>query len=126
MLVTANSETLQYVFYIQYTVQFEKNQLKIQLLLNSGSEVNIMTPIFASKLGLPTQKTNIVAQKIDDLALPTYEMPIAGFSVYNKLGKVWFFEDTFLLANTSMKVILRMLFPPFSNEDIQFVVEKLI
>ena len=47
-------------------------------------------------------------------------MVIAGFSVQNRLGKIQFFERTFLLADTSMEVILGMLFLTFSNVDIQF------
>lgn len=50
---------------------------------------------------------------------------LAGFLVKNKLGKVWFFEETFLLADTSIKVVLRMVFLTLSNTDMQFMKKEL-
>ena len=47
-------------------------------------------------------------------------MTIAGFSIQDGLGKIWFFEETFLLADTSMDVVLRMPFLSLSNADVQF------
>ena len=47
-------------------------------------------------------------------------MVIATFSVYNKARKVYFFEETFLLADISIDVALRMLFLTLSNADIRF------
>lgn len=43
---------------------------------------------------------------------------MAGFLIQDKLGKFWFFEKTFLLANTSIKVFLEMLFLALSNTEI--------
>lgn len=123
--MTASPEALQRVPCIRYPVQFGRDQLEVQALLDSGSEVNAMTPTFASKLGLPTRRTNVGAQKIDGSALQTYGMATAGFSVHDKLGRVRFFEETFLLADTSMEVILGMLFLSLSNADVQFGVEEL-
>ncbi len=65
-----------------------------------------MTLTYVVKLNLVTRKTDISAQKINGLPLVTYEMVLAGFSVQNKLGKVQFFEETFLLADTSIEVVL--------------------
>lgn len=42
---------LKYLSYIYYSMQFKKNQAKIQALLNSGSEVNIITPAYTTRLG---------------------------------------------------------------------------
>ncbi len=53
-------------------------------------------------------------------------MILTGFLVQNKLRKVWFFEETFLLVDTSIKMILSMFFLTFSNTDMQFVEKKLI
>ena len=92
----------------------------MQALINSGSEVKAMTPIFAAKLDLVNRKTDVRTQKIDGSPLITYGMVLASFSVQNKLGKVWFFEETFLLADTSMNVVLRMLFLIFLDTDVQF------
>ena len=53
-------------------------------------------------------------------------MIIATFQVIDKLGKAWFFQETFLLANISIKVILEMLFLIFNNIDVQFAKKDLI
>lgn len=37
---------LKYVLYIHYLVQFIKNQAKVQALLDSDIEVNVMTPAY--------------------------------------------------------------------------------
>ena len=84
-----------------------------------------MTPTYAAKLGLVIRKTDVGAQKIDGSALETYGMVIAGFSVQDRLGKVRFFEETFLLANTSMEVVLGMPFFTLSDVDIRFAEKEL-
>ncbi len=85
-----------------------------------------MTLAYAVKLGLAIRKTNVGAQKIDGSILVTYEMVIAGFSLQDKLGKVQFFEGTFLLVDTSIKVVPGMPFLTFSNVDIWFAEKELI
>ena len=52
-------------------------------------------------------------------------MAIASFSVEDKLGKARFFQETFLLANTSMEVVLGMPFLTLSNADIRFAAREL-
>lgn len=84
-----------------------------------------MTPAYAAKLGLLTQKTDVGAQKIDDSTLVTYGIVIVGFSLQEKLGKVWFFEKPFLLADNTIKVVLEMSFLFFSNADIRFAKKEL-
>ena len=84
-----------------------------------------MTLAYAKKLGLQTQKTNVGAQKIDGSLLGTYGMVIAAFQVKDKLGRVRFFQETFLLVNTSIEVVLRMPFVTLSNADIQFAEKEL-
>ena len=83
-----------------------------------------MIPIYAAKLDFVICKTDIGAQKTDGSALETYGMVIAGFLVQDSLTKVWFFEETFLLANTSMEVVLEMPFLILSDIDIQFAEKK--
>ena len=63
--------TLQRVPSIQYPVQFRKDQSNVQALIDLGSEVNAMTPAYASKLGLVAWKTDVRAQKMDDSTLET-------------------------------------------------------
>ncbi len=84
-----------------------------------------MTSIYIAKLGLITRKTNIGAQKIDGSILETYKMVIAGFLIQDRLEKIWFFKETFLLANTSIEVILGMLFLTFLDINIWFVEKEL-
>ena len=116
---------LDWVPYIHYPIQFRKDKETIWALIDSGSEVNTMTPAYAKKLGLQTWRTDIRAQKIDESSLDTFEMVIAGFQVLDKQSRTQFFQKTFLLANITMEVVLRMLFLTFSNADIQFAEKEL-
>ena len=84
-----------------------------------------MTPAYTKKLGLWTQKTDIRAQKIDRSSLDTFEMLIVGFQVLDEQCRAWFFQKTFLFANTTMKMVLGMPFLTFSNADIRFVEKEL-
>ena len=54
---------------IHYRVWFQESQEQIKALLDSGSEVNAMSPVYVKRLVLKTRKTNIRAQKIDGSAL---------------------------------------------------------
>ena len=84
-----------------------------------------MTLAYVANLGLTAQKTYISTQKIDGFILVTYEIVIIGFSIKYKLEIVWFFEETFLLANNSIEVILEMFFLIFSNANIRFAKKEL-
>ena len=65
---------------IYYPLQFRKDKKEtIQALIDSGSEVNAMTPAYAKKLGLRTRRIDVGAQKIDGSSLDTFGMVIAGF-----------------------------------------------
>ena len=52
-------------------------------------------------------------------------MVLASFQVEDKLRKIQFFQEIFLLVNISAEVVLGMLFLILSNSDIQFVEKKL-
>ena len=58
------------------------------------------------------------ALKIDDFALKTYDITIVRFSIQDELSKIRFFEETFLLADTSMDVVLGIPFQSLSNADV--------
>ena len=108
---------------IHYPVRFQEDseqQQQVRALLNSGSEVNAMSPAYAKKLGLKTRKTNVGAQKIDGSALETFEMVIADFQVEDKGGRPRFFQETFLVANTKFDVVLGMSFLKISNANVAF------
>ena len=76
------------VLYICYPVQFRKNKGKdVLALLNSKSEVNVMTSAYTAYLGLKVRVTDIGAQKIDRFSLAIYDMVIAALQLVNKLGR---------------------------------------
>ena len=118
MLVTDGSEEVVKVPCIHYPVRFQEEQVKA--LLDSGSEVNAMSPAYAKKLGLKTRKTNVGAQKIDGSALETFGMVIADFQVEDKGGRPRFFQETFLVADIKFEMVLGMLFLKISNANITF------
>ena len=60
------------------------------------------------------------AQKIDGLPQKIYSMASTRFLIQDSLGKIPFFEQTFLLANTSIKVVVEMPFLSFSNANVKF------
>ena len=46
---------------IYYPARFQGDQEQVRALLDSGSEVNAMSPAYAEKLGLKTRKTYVGA-----------------------------------------------------------------
>lgn len=50
---------------IHYPIQFQKNQAKVQILIDFRSKINAMILAYVSKLSFIVQATNIKAQKID-------------------------------------------------------------
>ena len=121
--MTASPEASQRVPCIRYPVQFQAQQ--VEALIDSVSEFNAMTPAFAAKPGLSNRPTGVGAQKINGSPLATYGMAVAAFSLQDRLGRVWFFEETFLLADNSIKVVLEIPFLALRNADIQFGAERL-
>ena len=116
---------------IHYPVRFQEDskqegqQQQVRALLDSGSEVNAMSPAYAKRLGLKTWKINVRAQKIDDFILETFGMVIADFQVEDKGGRPRFFQKTFLVADTKFEVVLGILFLKISNANIAFGEETL-
>lgn len=123
--MTASSETLHHIPCIhRYPIQLQRNQIKFKALIDSSSKIDVMTLIYATKLGFTTQKIGVGAQRIDSSLLKTYDMVSASFSLQNSLRRVQFFEKTFLLANTRMEMVSGMLFLALSNADFQFAAEE--
>ena len=77
-----------------------------------------MNPAYASRLGLRVHRIDIRAQKIDGSTLETFGMVLASFQVEDKLGKIRFFQETFLLADISTEVVLGMPFLILSNVNV--------
>lgn len=93
-------------------------------LIDSGSKVNEILLTFIAKLGFTSSPTNVGTQKINGLLLETYAIILASFLLQKTLEKVQFFEGTFLRTDTSMKMIVKMLFLKLSNMDIKFQAGK--
>ena len=77
-----------------------------------------MTPAYAIQLGFQVLKTDVGAQKMNSSLLRTFGMVIAGFQIEDKVGKAWFSQESFLLAETSIEVVLGMPFFILSNANI--------
>ena len=111
---------------ICYPVQFRKDKDKdVLALLDSGSNINAMIPAYVAYLSLKVRMIDVATQKIDRSSLATYDMVIAAFQVVEKLVCSWFFQETFLLVDISMEVVLDMSFFTLSNADVQFAEKKL-
>lgn len=82
-------------------------------------------PAYTLKLGLKVRYTDIGAQKIDGSIFKTFQMVLASSQIENKLGRAWFVQETFLLADISAEVVLEMLYLTFSNADILFLKREL-
>lgn len=86
----------------------------------------MIAPAYAAKLGFKVQPINVKAQKIDSFLFKIFDMVLASFPIEDKLGQPRFFQETFLVANTSLAVILNMLFLTLSNAIVLFKARKLI
>ena len=124
-MTSAYEETLKCVPYIHYLVWFKKNTSKVQILINSESEINAIHLIFARQQGFFIRPIDIGAKKIDDITLDTYKMVVAAFLMTNKVNQVKFFEETFLVANVSPKVVLGIFFLILSCANVNFLDRKL-
>ena len=125
-MIDTREEALERVFFIHYPVQFKNtDKAPVQALIDSGSEVNAVHPSFIKQLDLPIRPTNVGAQKIDGTMLDTHGMVIEAFSVVDMANRVRFFEETFLVANVSLEVVLEMSFLILSGADVDFLGQEL-
>lgn len=70
---------LEKVLFIYYLMQFRKNQVKTQALIDSGSEINVITLAYIASLGLKVWQTNVGAQKINGSTLEIFEIALTSF-----------------------------------------------
>ena len=61
-----------------------------------------------------------------DSILEIFGIVLTSFYVKNKFGRAQFFQETFLLVEIYVKMVLRMLFLTFNNANIQFAKKKFI
>lgn len=101
-------------------MRFKKDQANVQALLDSGSKINTMTPTYAAKFDLKVRPTDVRAQKIDSSTFKTFEILLTNFQIDDKLSRSRFFQNTFLLTNTNLAMILGILFLILSNIDVFF------
>lgn len=97
----------------------------MHVLIHFGSEVNIIHPGFANKLGLKTWAIDIRPEKIDGSKQDTLGIVIAFFQEENKEERSWFFRKTFFRADISIAIALGMLFFILSNNEINFYYQEL-
>ena len=116
-------ENLAQVPCIRYPINFEKKS--VLALFDLGSKVNAVHPAFAKELGLPIRSTNVGAQKIDGTMLDTFEKVVVAFLVVNKANQVRFFEETFLVANVSLEVVLGIPVFTLSGANVDFLGREL-
>ena len=127
-----SAKKLEQIMCIQYLITFpggvtqDSSTLDLMLaLLDLGSEINAMHPVFAERLGLIVQTTNVGTKKIDGTILETYGMIVTVFSVTDQADRVRFFEKIFLIANVSLDVVLKMPFLTLSSADVDFLKREL-
>ena len=87
-------------------------------MIDLGNKVNAITPAYTAKLGLKARYTDTEAQKIDSSIFKIFEMVLASFQVEDKLRRTRFFQETFLLPDIRVEVILSMPFLIVNNADI--------
>ena len=109
---------LDWIFCLRYPIWFKKSEIQVQALLNSGIEIKAMTLGYASKLGLKICPTDVKMQKINGFILKTFGIFLASFQVKDKLGRPRFFQKTFLFADFSIEMVLKMPFLNLSNANI--------
>ena len=131
MTDTSREATLERVLCIWYPVRFrrkndEDEDKDMRALINFGSKVNAIQPAYATKLSLRARKIDVGAQKIDRSHLDTFGIFIVDCSVKDKLGRIQFFQETFLLANIGLEVVLRMPFLTLSKADVRFAELELV
>ena len=94
-------------------------------MVNSRNDVNTIHPTFAKQLGLLIRPTDVGTQKINGTALDTHKIIVAGFLVVDKANRVKFFEETFLMANISPKVVFEIPFFILRGADVDFSGQEL-
>lgn len=115
-------QELEWVFFILYPVIFKDHTEASQDL---RSTINTINQTFAFKQDLKIWKTNVDAQKIDIITLETYKIVVSNFSIPDKDNKKRFFEESVLLTDINLDILLKILFLIMTNADVDFQAEHL-
>ena len=110
---------------IWYPIISRKKSVSVSALLDLGNKVNAIYPTLAQELGLSIRPTDVGAQKIDGTMLDIFGMVVTAFSVTDKTNQVKFFEETFLVASVSSKIVLGIPFLILNDEDVNFLSREL-
>ena len=84
-----------------------------------------MSQAFAHELGFKIWKTNIEVEKIDNTTLETYGIVVSTFFVLDENGRKRFFEESFLLTDVKLEIMLEMLFLTISNANVDLQTQNL-
>lgn len=103
-----------------------KNNNDVKALIDFNNKIHIITCIYILRLDISIQKTDVKVLKFDRIFFKIFEIVIAIFQIKNKLEYFFFFQKSFLLANTNINLILELLFLFFTNENIIFIYCELI
>lgn len=80
---------------------------------------------YAKKRNLRDWKSDVDTKKIDGMALSTYSIAMANLFLQDKYRKYYFFQITFLLINTNIKIVLNMTVFLLFNAVVKFIKEDL-
>lgn len=98
----------------------------MQALIDSDIEFNTMIPAYAVKLGLKIYYIDVRDHKINSPTFTIFKIVLVIFQIKDKLGKVRFLQDIFIVADINMKVIPSIFFLTFNNANVLFAEQKLI
>lgn len=80
------------------------------VLIDLDNNINIMHPVYNTKLDLYIKKINVSMLKIGGSYIDTFKIVIANRLLKKKLEKLKFFLIVFLLANISLEISLKIFF----------------
>ena len=103
----------------RYLINFGNKSASV--FFDLGSQVNAVYLTFSKKLSFSMRPTDIGVQKIVGSMLDIFRMVLTSFSVIDKANQVRFFEETFLMANVSLEIVLGIPFLTLSSADIDFL-----
>ena len=109
------------VLCIWYLIIFGKKFALVLALFDLDSKINTIYSTFVKELGFFIRLIDIGAQKIDGTILDSVEIVVAIFLVIDKANEVRFFEETFLVPNVSLGVVIEMFFLILSGADVDFL-----
>lgn len=72
-------KALNQILCIHYPLRFQKKDAEIKALIHSSNEINAMTLLYTSKLGLKICFINVRAQKINGSIFKIFKMVLVNF-----------------------------------------------